>query len=149
MEPDGKRYTVNYCRVRYLHWDFHLRLSALTGPQVCDVRFRGDRVAYELGLSEIAVFHSAQSPIHKVADNVDSGALIGTLPGVGPCLRLNTQLMIHTSPALFESYCCYELRSQQAVLALFLLSNRLYLCARTEPQDIPFSCHILVSLVIY
>ena len=79
VEPDGKRYTINHRHVSYLHWDFHIRLSSLTGPQIYDVRYQGDRIAYELGLSEIAVFYSGDSPMQRVTDYVDSGALIGAL----------------------------------------------------------------------
>ena len=77
VEPDGKRYTINHRHVSYLHWDFHIRLSSLTGPQIYDVRYQGDRIAYELGLSEIAVFYSGDSPVPQFTDFVDSGALIG------------------------------------------------------------------------
>ena len=79
VEPDGKRYTINHRHVSYLHWDFHIRLSSLTGPQIYDVRYQGDRIAYELGLSEIAVFYSGDSPVSKVTDFVDSASLIGGL----------------------------------------------------------------------
>ncbi|KAL8606744.1 hypothetical protein ACOMHN_018778 [Nucella lapillus] len=87
MEPDGKRYSVHHRHVSYLHWDFDIRLSAFTGPQVYDVRFQGDRIAYELGVSEIAVFYSSHSPMQRVVNYIDSGALIGThskslIPGV-------------------------------------------------------------------
>ncbi|KAL8606746.1 hypothetical protein ACOMHN_018780 [Nucella lapillus] len=87
MEPDGKRYSVNHRHVSYLHWDFDIRLSAFTGPQVYDVRFQGDRIAFELGVSEIAVFYAGSSPMQRVTNFVDSGALIGThskslIPGV-------------------------------------------------------------------
>ncbi|XP_076443586.1 putative amine oxidase [copper-containing] [Babylonia areolata] len=87
MEPDGKRYSIHHRHVRYLHWDFDIRLSAFTGPQVYDIRFQGDRIAYELGLSEIAVFYAGFNPMQRVTDLVDSGSLIGThskslIPGV-------------------------------------------------------------------
>ena len=77
VEPDGKRYTINHRHVSYLHWEFDIRLSALTGPQIYDVRFQGDRIAYELGLSEISVYYSGDSPVQRVTDFVDSGVLIG------------------------------------------------------------------------
>ncbi|KAL8606748.1 hypothetical protein ACOMHN_018782 [Nucella lapillus] len=87
MEPDGKRYSINHRHVSYLHWKFDIRLSGFTGPQVYDVRFQGDRIAFELGVSEIAVFYSGYSPMQRVTNFVDSGALIGThskslIPGV-------------------------------------------------------------------
>ncbi|KAK7496909.1 hypothetical protein BaRGS_00011889 [Batillaria attramentaria] len=78
VEPDGKRYSITHRNVKYLHWDFNTRLSGFTGPQLYDVRFQGERIAYELGLSEIAVYYSGDSPVQRVTDFVDSGALIGT-----------------------------------------------------------------------
>jgi diamine oxidase len=79
MEPDGKRYSITHRHVRYLHWDFDIRLSALTGPQVYDVRWEGERIAYELGVAEIAVFYAGYNPITQNTDFVDSGVLIGML----------------------------------------------------------------------
>lgn len=78
VEPDGKRYSIEHRHVHYLNWDFNFRLSAFTGPQLYDVRHEGERIAYELGLSEIAVFYSGNSPVQRVTDFVDSGALLGT-----------------------------------------------------------------------
>lgn len=43
-------------------WDFNFRSSSLTGPVISDVRFQLERIAYELSLSEIAVFNSGISP---------------------------------------------------------------------------------------
>ena len=79
VEPDGKRYTINHRHVSYLHWEFDIRLSALTCLQIYDVRFQGDRIAYELGLSEIAVYYSGDNPLTKVTDFVDSASLTGGL----------------------------------------------------------------------
>ena len=79
VEPDGKRNTINHRHVSYLHWEFDIRLSALTGLQIYDVRFQGDRIAYELGLSEIAVYYSGDNPLTKVTDFVDSASLTGGL----------------------------------------------------------------------
>ncbi|KAL8606747.1 hypothetical protein ACOMHN_018781 [Nucella lapillus] len=87
MEPDGKRYSVHHRHVSYMHWDLDIRLSAFTGPQVYDVRFKGERIAYELGVSEIAVFYSGHNPMQSATDFVDGGVLLGThsrslIPGV-------------------------------------------------------------------
>ena len=121
IEPDGKRYTINYCRVRYLHWDFHVRLSALTGPQVNDVRFQGERIAFELGLSEISVYYSADNPINRVTDYIDSGALLGRMVFLSVflyfsptlslslslflCLSLSVSLSLSASVYLWSSFC--------------------------------------------
>ncbi|KAK7116520.1 putative amine oxidase [copper-containing] [Littorina saxatilis] len=77
IEPDGKRYSIEHRHVTYMHWDFDFRLSPYTGPAVMDVRFQGDRIAYELGLSEISVFYTGGGPMQQVMNYVDSGALLG------------------------------------------------------------------------
>ncbi|KAH9499263.1 hypothetical protein Btru_003550 [Bulinus truncatus] len=78
VEPDGKRYSVKDRKVKYLGWTFHYRMSALTGPSLWDIRYNKTRIAYELGLAEIAVFYSADNEIQRITDFVDSGALIGS-----------------------------------------------------------------------
>ncbi|CAG5131613.1 unnamed protein product [Candidula unifasciata] len=77
VEPDGKRYSVKDRKVNYLDWSFNFRLSALTGPAVYDVRFKGQRIAYELGLSEIAVFYSGHAASGQTTNYVDSGEYLG------------------------------------------------------------------------
>ncbi|CAL1529259.1 unnamed protein product [Lymnaea stagnalis] len=78
VEPDGKRYSLKDRKVEYLGWTFYFRMSALTGPSLYDIRYKGERIAYELGLAEIAVFYSADNSIQRITDFVDSGALIGS-----------------------------------------------------------------------
>jgi diamine oxidase len=78
VEPDGKRYTLKHRRVDYLGWNFNFRMSALTGPVLNDIKYNGQRIAYELSLAEIAVFYSGYNSLQRVTDFVDSGALIGT-----------------------------------------------------------------------
>nr|KAG5706516.1 hypothetical protein BaRGS_028687 [Batillaria attramentaria] len=78
VEPDGKRYTIHHRHVRYLHWDFDFRMSSFHGPQLYDVKFQGERIAYEVGLSELAVFYSSNDPAMRYMDFVDGGVLIGT-----------------------------------------------------------------------
>ncbi|GFO22999.1 amine oxidase [Plakobranchus ocellatus] len=89
VEPDGKRYSVRGRKIDYLGWSFNFRLSSFQGPQLFDIRFQGDRIAYELSLAEIAAFYSGDSPLSQATDYVDSGALsaMGTkslVPG-GDC----------------------------------------------------------------
>uniref|UniRef100_A0A2C9KQC4 Amine oxidase n=1 Tax=Biomphalaria glabrata TaxID=6526 RepID=A0A2C9KQC4_BIOGL len=53
-------------------------MSVLTGPSLWDIRYNGERIAYELSLAEIAVFYSADNEIQRITDFVDSGVLIGS-----------------------------------------------------------------------
>ena len=85
--PDGPRYEVKHRHVSYMDWEFDFRLSTSLGPQVYDIRFRGDRIAYEISLQEISVFYSGHSPHQKFSDYLDSSELIGPsakglIPGV-------------------------------------------------------------------
>ncbi|KAK3725678.1 hypothetical protein RRG08_043095 [Elysia crispata] len=94
VEPDGIRYTLKDRKVDYMGWSFNFRLSSLTGPALYDVRYNGERIAYEIAMNEIAVFYSADNPLQRVTDFVDSGALIGThskslVPG-GDCPESST-----------------------------------------------------------
>ncbi|KAH9505424.1 hypothetical protein Btru_057248 [Bulinus truncatus] len=77
VEPDGKRYALKNRKVNYLSWDFNFRLSPLSGPALYDVRFKGERIAYEISVSELAVFYSGTSPWPQLSDFVDSGSLVG------------------------------------------------------------------------
>ncbi|XP_059160003.1 putative amine oxidase [copper-containing] [Physella acuta] len=77
VEPDGKRYSLKDRQVQYLGWSFNFRMSILSGPVIYDVRFKNERIAYEIGVSEISVFYSADNPMQRITDFVDSAALIG------------------------------------------------------------------------
>ena len=78
FEPDGKRYSINGRHITYMGWQFHIRLSPISGPQLFDIRYNGERIVYELSLQEIGVFYSAHNPAHRFSDFADSIALIGT-----------------------------------------------------------------------
>ena len=78
VEPDGKRYSIKHREITFKQWKFNFRMSTLTGPQIFDVRFGGERIAYEISLQEIAAFYSGQSAAQKSADYIDSGFLVGT-----------------------------------------------------------------------
>lgn len=77
VEPDGKRYSIKHQHVQYLGWTFDFRLSPFTGPQLFDIRFKGERIVYELSVAEIAAFYSGDVPLTQATDYVDSGALSG------------------------------------------------------------------------
>lgn len=116
VEPDGKRYSVKGKKVEYLGWSFNFRLSSLTGPAVYDVRYKGQRVAYEVALSEVAVFYSGYSPFGQTTNYVDSSELLGSqsrsmVPG-GDCPEtatlLNTTFLTHSKrePEVVKAALC-------------------------------------------
>ncbi|XP_050400253.1 putative amine oxidase [copper-containing] [Patella vulgata] len=118
VEPDGKRYTLNHRQVKYMDWQFDFRMSALTGPQLYNIMYGKDRIAYEVGLQEIAVFYSGANPAARLTDFVDSGVLLGThakslVPG-GDCPETATFI-----PATFLSELTEEPQTVQRSFCLF------------------------------
>ncbi|XP_045216912.2 putative amine oxidase [copper-containing] [Mercenaria mercenaria] len=119
FEPSGKRYSINGRHIKYMGWDFDVRMSTISGPQIFDIRFNNKRIVYELSLQEIAVFYSANSPAQRVADYVDGVALIGSrvrsLVSGADCpyhsTFLSTDLVLDYSeePVHFDrSFCVFE-----------------------------------------
>ncbi|XP_061163519.1 putative amine oxidase [copper-containing] [Saccostrea echinata] len=87
IEPDGRRYSVKGQHVKYMNWEFDFRMSSTRGPQLNDIRFRNNRIVYELALQEISVFYSGYKPTQMFANYFDTTALIGPqdkglVPGV-------------------------------------------------------------------
>ena len=48
--PDGRRFTVSGRYVTWLDWQFYFNIRTSTGPIYNDIRFRGERIVYELAL---------------------------------------------------------------------------------------------------
>jgi len=48
--PDGRRFTVSGRHVTWLNWKFYFNIRTTTGPVFHDIRFRGQRIVYELAL---------------------------------------------------------------------------------------------------
>ncbi|KAK3083681.1 hypothetical protein FSP39_001420 [Pinctada imbricata] len=116
--PDGQRYTIKHRHIEYMDWSFDFRLSTSYGPQIYDVRFRGKRIAYEIGLQEISVYYSGNSPQQRFSDFIDSVEVFGPtakglIPGVD-CPELSTFVNayhIETSfdPAeVMNAFCVFE-----------------------------------------
>jgi hypothetical protein len=54
-------------------------MATVKGPQLYDIRFKNERIAYELSLQEIAVFYSGHKPTDVLAHYLDGLELIGLL----------------------------------------------------------------------
>ncbi|XP_059150273.1 putative amine oxidase [copper-containing] [Physella acuta] len=122
VEPDGKRYSLKHRKVEYMGWTFNFRMSALTGPSLYDVRFKGERIAYEFGLAEISVFYSGGAPMSQITNYVDSGVLLGShsksmVPG-GDCPEFSTLVnqtfwsQHQDEPGVFDAtFCLFEINN--------------------------------------
>ncbi|KAK6188975.1 hypothetical protein SNE40_005040 [Patella caerulea] len=87
FEPNGPRYTIEDDEVTYMQWKFTYKMSPTIGLQLFNIRFKGERIAYELSMQEIAVLYAANSPASSMLYFADSAGLFGTrtrglLPGV-------------------------------------------------------------------
>lgn len=122
VEPDGRRYTVSGKHVDYMQWSFDFRLSTSYGPQLYDIRFNDTRIIYELGLQEISVFYSGNSPQQRFSDYMDSAELIGPsanglVPGVDcpeHATFYNTMHVTETSEeqdTVRNVFCLFELNT--------------------------------------
>ncbi|XP_072298430.1 retina-specific copper amine oxidase [Eucyclogobius newberryi] len=77
MSPEGARYSVSHNHVIYLDWSFAFGLSALTGMRVFDVRFRHERIVYELSVQEAMSVYGAVTPGMGMTKFLDSSIGIG------------------------------------------------------------------------
>ncbi|XP_069031738.1 retina-specific copper amine oxidase [Embiotoca jacksoni] len=74
---EGKRYSVSKNHVLYLDWSFAFGLSSLTGMRVFDVRFKGERIAYELSVQEAMSVYGSVTPGMILTKFLDSSIGIG------------------------------------------------------------------------
>ncbi|KAJ3094447.1 hypothetical protein HDU97_008044 [Phlyctochytrium planicorne] len=78
-EFSGKRYVVdrkeNY--VEWMGWSFYLRFTRDTGIALFDVRFKGERIAYEIALTEALAQYSGSNPVQANTAYLDSHFGIG------------------------------------------------------------------------
>lgn len=74
---EGKRYSISKNHVLYLDWSFAFGLSSLTGMRVFDVRFKGERILYELSVQEAMSFYGSVTPGMIITKFLDSSIGIG------------------------------------------------------------------------
>ncbi|XP_060921685.1 primary amine oxidase, liver isozyme-like [Labrus mixtus] len=74
---DGKRYSISNNHVVYLDWSFAFGLSSLTGARVFDVRFRGERIVYELSVQEAMSVYGSVTPGMMMTKFLDTSFGIG------------------------------------------------------------------------
>jgi diamine oxidase len=85
--PDGRRYSVEGHHVKWQGWEFDFGVKTIQGIHVDDVRFKGERVAYELSLQELASIYSGDSPMSMHTAVFDSIVFLGReifemIPGI-------------------------------------------------------------------
>ncbi|NWR26126.1 AOC1 oxidase, partial [Emberiza fucata] len=76
-EPQGRRYRLRGNRLEYGGWSLAFRLRSSAGLQLFDVRFDGERVAYELSVQEAIAFYGGHSPAAMQTKYMDAGWAMG------------------------------------------------------------------------
>ncbi|XP_067391791.1 diamine oxidase [copper-containing] [Emydura macquarii macquarii] len=98
-EPQGKRYRLQGNLVEYGGWRLALRLRSSSGLQLFDLRFNGERLAYELSVQEAIAFYGGSTPATMQTKYIDAGWGMGTVahelaPGID-CPEVATYLDVH------------------------------------------------------
>ncbi|KAF7697755.1 retina-specific copper amine oxidase [Silurus meridionalis] len=73
----GKRFSVKNNQVIYKEWSFAFGLSSLTGMRVFDVRFKGERIIYELSVQEAMSVYGSITPGMMLTKFLDTSIGIG------------------------------------------------------------------------
>ncbi|KAM8824322.1 retina-specific copper amine oxidase [Synchiropus picturatus] len=74
---EGRRFSISGNQVLYLDWSFAFGLSSLTGMRVFDVRFKGERILYELSIQEAMSVYGSVTPGMILTKFLDSSIGIG------------------------------------------------------------------------
>ncbi|NXA40896.1 AOC3 oxidase, partial [Eudromia elegans] len=76
-EPRGPRYSVTNNHVVFRAWSFAFGMSVSRGPRLFDVRFRGERIAYEISVQEALSVYGSNCPAGMSTRYMDGSFGIG------------------------------------------------------------------------
>lgn len=77
VEPQGPRYRTDQNFVEYAGWSFIYGVRSSTGIQIFDLRFNGERIAYEVSLQEAIAIYTGDTPAAMQTKYIDSGWAMG------------------------------------------------------------------------
>lgn len=77
FHPDGKRYSISNNHVLYMDWSFAFGLSSLTGMRAFDVRFKDERILYELSVQEAMSVYGSVTPGMGLTKFLDTSIGVG------------------------------------------------------------------------
>ncbi|NXF41813.1 AOC1 oxidase, partial [Nyctibius bracteatus] len=78
-EPQGRRYRLRGNLLEYGGWSLAFRLRSSAGLQLFDVRFDGERVAYEVSVQEAIAFYGGHTPAAMQTKYMDAGWGMGSV----------------------------------------------------------------------
>ncbi|XP_062474168.1 amiloride-sensitive amine oxidase [copper-containing] [Pezoporus occidentalis] len=118
-EPQGRRYRVRGNQLEYSGWSLAFRLRSSAGLQLFNLRFNGERVAYEVSVQEAIAFYGGHTPAAMQTKYMDAGWGMGAVTyelarGID-CPEAATYLDVHhfydaDGPVRFpRAICIFEL----------------------------------------
>ncbi|NWX44034.1 AOC1 oxidase, partial [Steatornis caripensis] len=78
-EPQGRRYRLRGNWLEYGGWSLAFRLRSSAGLQLFDLRFNGERVAYEVSVQEAIAFYGGHTPAAMQTKYMDAGWGMGSV----------------------------------------------------------------------
>ncbi|NXT52652.1 AOC1 oxidase, partial [Pluvianellus socialis] len=78
-EPQGRRYQLRGNRLEYGGWSLAFRLRSSAGLQLFDLRFNGERLAYEVSVQEAVAFYGGHTPAAMQTKYMDAGWGMGSV----------------------------------------------------------------------
>ncbi|XP_001371316.1 amiloride-sensitive amine oxidase [copper-containing] isoform X2 [Monodelphis domestica] len=99
VEPQGPRYKLEGNAVLYGGWSFAFRLRSSSGLQILNLRFGGERIAYEVSVQEAVALYGGHTPAGMQTKYIDVGWGLGSVthelaPGID-CPKTATFLDAH------------------------------------------------------
>ena len=80
--PTGPRYKIDGTSVRWMDWSFEISGGQIRGPALFDVKFKGERILYELAVNDIALNYATDS--HSQNNIIYADATYGIMGGDTP-----------------------------------------------------------------
>ncbi|XP_062988029.1 primary amine oxidase, lung isozyme-like [Elgaria multicarinata webbii] len=75
--PRGPRYSIRNNQVTFMSWSFAFGIDGIRGPRIFDVRFKGERVVYELSLQDACAIYGSNNPAPMLTRYMDLSYGIG------------------------------------------------------------------------
>ncbi|XP_005394544.1 PREDICTED: membrane primary amine oxidase [Chinchilla lanigera] len=118
FHPEGPRFSVQGSRVASSLWAFSFGLGAFSGPRVFDIRFQGERVAYEVSVQEALVVYGGNSPAAMLTHYLDGSFGIGKFstpltrgvdcPSLATYMDWHFLVESHASRTIRDALCVFE-----------------------------------------
>jgi len=153
VELGGKRYRVDAEEqyVEYMGWSFYLSFSRTLGIMFYDIRFKGERILYELSLQEATAQYGGNQP--KAANTVyhDTYYSLGTDMGQlveGFDCPFGVSALLHVRSFEHRADCLFSLPSGTSLTTMPTpLSPTSIHCASTK-QTWAIRCPVIVPLEV-